>query len=70
MQQNVQQLIEEQLSLEADLVSDRTYQARWKICSTCPSLYADTTCLHCGCFVQFRARLAYKNCPNPGGSHW
>lgn len=68
--EEVQKLVEEQLALEIDLVDDELYEKRLKICKNCPSLAYDTTCRHCGCFVQFRAKLAYKHCPYPAGAKW
>ena len=62
--------VEQQLALEIDLVSDEVYDRRIDICSTCPSLSNESTCLHCGCFVEFRARLGYKSCPSPNGTKW
>lgn len=66
----IQTQIEEQLQLEIDLVDDSTYSKRIEICSACPSLLFSNTCGHCGCFVQFRAKLSYKKCPYPEGSKW
>lgn len=66
----IQQLVEEQLQYEIDIVDDHVFSKRLKSCKTCPSLLYDTTCSYCGCFVHFRAKLMYKNCPNPNGSRW
>lgn len=68
--EEIQKLVEEQLALEIDVVDDELYERRLKKCKECPSLAYDTTCSYCGCFVQFRAKLAYKNCPNPEGAKW
>lgn len=68
--EEVEQLVNEQLQLETDLVDDDLYYKRVEICKSCPSLAHDSTCSHCGCFIQFRARLAYKNCPYPGSARW
>lgn len=68
--EEVEQLVHEQLELETNLVDDGVYEKRLEICKNCPSLAYDTTCSHCGCFVQFRAKLAYKHCPYPGGARW
>jgi len=65
----IEQLVHEQLQLETDFVNDSTYQNRMKNCESCPSLVA-RTCVHCGCYVQFRARLANKHCPYPQGAKW
>ncbi|WP_082918163.1 DUF6171 family protein [Oceanobacillus sp. Castelsardo] len=66
----IQQLVKEQLQLETDLVDDQTYHKRLQICKNCPSFFYGNTCSHCGCFVQFRAKLSYKTCPFPNGSKW
>lgn len=66
----IQKQIDEQLQLETDLADDKTYNQRLYKCRSCPSLLYDTTCSYCGCFVQFRAKLAYKNCPHPEGANW
>lgn len=63
-------LVASQLALEPDLAEEATISARLAICSACPSLTADHTCLHCGCFVQFRASLPDKFCPHPAGDRW
>jgi len=68
--EEVEQLVNEQLQLETDLVDDDIYEKRLEICKNCPSLAYDTTCSHCGCFVQYRAKLAYKHCPYPSGARW
>lgn len=68
--EDIEKLVNEQLELETDLVDDDLYQKRLDICKNCPSLSHDTTCSHCGCFVQFRAKLAYKHCPYPDGARW
>ncbi|MFC4321160.1 DUF6171 family protein [Litchfieldia salsa] len=68
--EQVRQLVEEQLQLETNLVSDELYESRLHQCKSCSSLSSQTTCTHCGCFVEFRARLGYKKCPNPAGAKW
>ncbi|WP_067839984.1 DUF6171 family protein [Amphibacillus sediminis] len=69
-QAEVAELIKEQLMLEDDLVDDDVYQARLVTCESCPHLQYETTCGYCGCFVAFRAKLAYKKCPDPAGARW
>ena len=68
--EEIQQLVDEQLQFETDIVDDALYNKRLEVCKSCPSLAFDTTCSHCGCFVQFRAKLAYKHCPYPDGDRW
>ncbi|MFS0560574.1 DUF6171 family protein [Terribacillus sp. 179-K 1B1 HS] len=63
-------LVAGQLALEPVLVEEATVSARLAICSECPSLTADHTCKHCGCFVLFRASLPNKRCPAPDGDRW
>lgn len=59
---DVKSLIEEQLSLEIDLVDPSLLEKRLEKCENCPfkSLH---TCTVCGCFYEFRANLAIKSCP-------
>ncbi|QDP39107.1 DUF6171 family protein [Radiobacillus deserti] len=66
----IQKQVEEQLELETNIVDDKVYEKRLTQCKECPSLLYDTTCAHCGCFVLFRAKLAYKTCPYPAGAKW
>jgi Family of unknown function (DUF6171) len=58
---------EEDLSV---IVSDEVYQARLKICETCPSLQYGTTCAHSGCIVRYRAKFKNKSCPFAGNPRW
>lgn len=60
---DVDALIQEQLSLEIDLVSEDLLAKRLKQCETCP-FRSNHTCTKCGCFYQFRANLAMKTCPD------
>lgn len=61
-QEEVEGLVEKQLLLEPDLVSQRLLNKRLKICQDC-SLLVQHTCLKCGCFIKFRASLPSKQCP-------
>jgi hypothetical protein len=38
---------------------------RLAICASCPDLQYGSTCRHCGCLVELRARLAGEGCPAP-----
>lgn len=38
---------------------------RLAVCGRCPDLLYGTTCRHCGCLVDIRARLAGTSCPAP-----
>ncbi|WP_084423161.1 DUF6171 family protein [Cohnella thermotolerans] len=51
-------------------VPDEVYESRLAACSSCPSLQYGSTCSHCGCFVEVRAKFPDKTCPAPGGSRW
>ncbi|SDC93727.1 hypothetical protein SAMN05421663_105151 [Terribacillus halophilus] len=64
------ELVLDQLALEPVLAEEDTVTSRLTICSECPSLTADHTCMHCGCFVLFRASLPNKRCPAPDGDRW
>lgn len=68
--ENIRKLVDEQLQFETDIVDNDIYYERLEACKSCPSLVYKTTCSHCGCFVQFRAKLAYKHCPYPEGAKW
>jgi hypothetical protein len=46
-------------------VEDELYAKRLKACESCTSLAYDSTCMHCGCLVQVRAKLKDKGCPHP-----
>ncbi len=58
-----QDMIQEQLTLESDLTSDAIFAIRLAICACYEHLMDRQTCAICGCYVEFRARLAYKKCP-------
>ncbi|GGH72269.1 hypothetical protein GCM10008014_58460 [Paenibacillus silvae] len=51
-------------------VGDEEYERRLAICLACPDLQYGTTCRHCGCLVQVRAKLAESTCPYPYASQW
>ena len=59
---NELELIEEQLSLEIDVVNDEVKEKRLSICLSCPFLNRQT-CTKCGCYALFRTSLANKKCP-------
>lgn len=46
-------------------VTDELYEKRLAACGACASMAYDTTCMHCGCLVQVRAKLKDKGCPHP-----
>jgi hypothetical protein len=47
----------------AAMVDDAGYERRLAICRACDRLDYGTTCRHCGCLVQVRAKLADQHCP-------
>jgi hypothetical protein len=66
----VEELVSAKRSTGLDLVDDNVYNKRLEICAACESCVDGTMCMKCGCFVQFRALSALRNCPHPGGDHW
>lgn len=59
---NVQVLIAEQLSLELNIAEPEEVERRIKVCMNCP-FRSQHTCTKCGCYYEFRAHLATKQCP-------
>lgn len=51
-------------------VSEEEYQRRLALCRSCDSLQYGTTCIHCGCIVEIRAKLAASHCPYPYDPKW
>ncbi|MFC6452728.1 DUF6171 family protein [Paenibacillus vulneris] len=51
-------------------VTEDLYDARLAACRTCEALLHHHTCRYCGCYVQIRALLKEKSCPEPAGSRW
>lgn len=57
-------------TLDEDLLADEeTCLARLDICKSCDNLIAGM-CLKCGCYVEIRAALADKACPNAEKKMW
>jgi ABC-type uncharacterized transport system ATPase subunit len=52
------------------IVSEDIYEARLKICESCPSLQYGTTCAHSGSIVHYRAKFKNKSCPFVGKPKW
>ena len=48
---------------EDDKVSNSEYERRLKKCGECTNLL-NGICRICGCFVEMRAAIAVKHCPN------
>ena len=51
-------------------VSEDEYEKRMNICKSCDSLMYETTCRHCGCIVQIKAKLQNATCPYPFNPKW
>ncbi|MDR1655451.1 MAG: DUF6171 family protein [Treponema sp.] len=47
-----------------------SYERRLAACSSCTCLREGILCVHCGCFVQFRALPRASYCPHPEGDKW
>lgn len=54
------------LSLKA---CDEVYQKRLSLCRECDNLISGM-CLKCGCYVEIRAVLKDKSCPNCDERKW
>jgi hypothetical protein len=48
-----------------ELASGAEAERRLALCGACPDLQYGSTCRHCGCLVEVRARLAGYGCPAP-----
>ncbi|MDR2079743.1 MAG: DUF6171 family protein [Treponema sp.] len=61
----------EQIPISPSLRTDGdVYKRRISICGLCEDLGDGIVCLHCGCFVLFRARSKDAYCPHPSGNRW
>lgn len=58
----IELLIQEQLALEFNLVSDAEWKKRQEVCRQCP-FKVGATCGKCGCYYKFRSALLIKSCP-------
>ncbi len=47
---------------EEDRVSEEVYRERLEKCRSCESLYRGL-CRRCGCYVEYRAALRVRSCP-------
>lgn len=54
---------------ESEKVSDEIYRERLNNCGECDSLISGM-CLKCGCYVEIRAALKNKSCPNADNRRW
>ena len=52
------------------LTSKKEYINRLNICQNCQFLDYNTTCRHCGCIVQIKAKIAKASCPAPENPKW
>lgn len=50
---------------EPELVGTEEQERRLALCGACTDLLYGSTCRHCGCLVEVRARLAGYACPAP-----
>ncbi|MBW8349507.1 hypothetical protein K0H71_08625 [Bacillus sp. IITD106] len=66
----LQELIHDAEKEGRNIVSDDVYEIRLNICKNCPSLQYETTCMHCGSLIHYRAKLEQSTCPHPEGSKW
>ncbi|MBQ7741242.1 MAG: hypothetical protein IJT65_08435 [Eubacterium sp.] len=58
------------LTLDKELlVSEEEYQKRITLCKECDELISGL-CGRCGCYVELRARLKEKDCPNYDNRRW
>jgi hypothetical protein len=48
-----------------ELAPDDEAERRLALCGACPDLLYGSTCRHCGCLVEVRARIAGYACPAP-----
>jgi hypothetical protein len=55
---------------DVKLATEETYNSRLAVCADCDSLQAGTTCEHCGCVVQVKAKLLHAKCPYPFMPKW
>ncbi|GHV69365.1 hypothetical protein AGMMS49928_11360 [Spirochaetia bacterium] len=51
-------------------VEEKVYEERLGICAACESVRMGVLCVHCGCYVQFRALPVKGLCPHPEGNKW
>ncbi|MBT3291167.1 MAG: hypothetical protein HN849_12225 [Victivallales bacterium] len=69
--ESIQKLLAEYLATYPQPTADEpTVASRLALCRACPDLRYGTTCMHCGCLVDIRARLAAARCPHPRKPRW
>jgi Rieske Fe-S protein len=69
--EEIQRLFGETLKVRnVKLVTEEVYRSRLQVCTQCASLDYNTTCRHCGCLVQIKAKLAGAKCPFPYSPKW
>lgn len=57
-------------NLDNDLkVDKKEYNRRLSFCKNCDYLLSGS-CLKCGCYVEIRASLKEKSCPDANGAKW
>lgn len=52
------------------LATDTVFKKRVDVCQQCPSLRYESTCMHNGSLILYKAKLAESQCPFPFGSKW
>lgn len=55
---------------DVKVVTEEAYLKRLAHCNSCASLQYGTTCKHCGCLVEIRAKLSASKCPYPFAPKW
>lgn len=64
MDQMFQNMYDYIANLDEDIKADETlYQERLAICKQCDNL-TDGMCVKCGCYVEMRAAMKHKGCPD------
>ncbi|MCJ8007514.1 DUF6171 family protein [Lederbergia wuyishanensis] len=66
----LQELIQDAEKDGRKIVSEDVFEKRLNMCKSCPSLQYETTCMHSGSLIHYRARLKESTCPYPQGSKW
>ncbi|MCC7494642.1 MAG: hypothetical protein IT204_19950 [Fimbriimonadaceae bacterium] len=62
----VERLLQQYLATHpGPLAAPLVAQSRLAICAACEQRLYGTTCRHCGCLVEIRARLQDQRCPAP-----
>lgn len=68
--ETIEKLLSSAVGNHKKTVEDSEFSRRMSICMSCESLLYKTTCRHCGCVVQIKARLENASCPYPFQPKW